>query len=316
MSNPTTRVLYLLELLQSRGRLSGRELADQLGVDGRTLRRYIATLEELGIPITAERGRYGGYSLVAGFKLPPMMFTNEETLAISLGLLAARELGAREAAPAAESAQAKLERVMPQNLKQRLRALRETVTLDFSPQATAASDLVAELATAAQSLLSVQFGYLDNREQRTHRGFDPYGLVFRRGRWYTVGHCHLRDAIRSFRLDRIQDLRSLQQPFRRPQNFDAADYLNRSLADIPLSIPVELLLHTNLQTAGAELGGCIGVLTPRDDGVLLQAHTSSLKWFARQLAQLPFEFSILQPQALKEELRAVAQQLLGIAGKD
>lgn len=315
MSNPTTRVLYLLELLQSRGQLSGRELADQLGVDGRTLRRYIATLEDLGIPIVAERGRYGGYSLVAGFKLPPMMFTNEETLAISLGLLAARELGAREAAPAAESAQAKLERVMPQNLKQRLRALRETVTLDFSPQAIADSELVATLAAAAQSLHSVQFSYLDNREQQTRRNFNPYGLVFRRGRWYAVGHCHLRDAIRSFRLDRMGKLQPLQMPFQRPRDFDAADYLKRSLAEIPRAIPVELLLRTDLPTASAELDGHMGILTPMDDGVLLQTRTGCLKWFARQLTRLPFEFSIQRPQELKEELGALARELLAIAGE-
>lgn len=106
MPNPTTRVLAVLELLQTHGQLSGSELARRLEVDGRTLRRYIATLEEMGIPLTAERGRHGGYRLVAGFKLPPMMFTNEETLALSLGLLAAQNLGLEQAAPAVASARA------------------------------------------------------------------------------------------------------------------------------------------------------------------------------------------------------------------
>ena len=92
MAKPTTRVLAVLELLQTHGQLSGSELARRLDVDGRTLRRYIAALEELGIPVLAERGRYGGYRLVAGFKLPPLMFTQDETLAVALGLLAARRL--------------------------------------------------------------------------------------------------------------------------------------------------------------------------------------------------------------------------------
>ena len=90
MDHPTTRVLAVLELLQAHGRMSGAELARRLDVDPRTVRRYIAMLEEMGIPITAERGRYGAYLLVAGFKLPPMMFTDDEALALSLGLLAAR----------------------------------------------------------------------------------------------------------------------------------------------------------------------------------------------------------------------------------
>ncbi|MBF3200643.1 transcriptional regulator, partial [Pseudomonas aeruginosa] len=108
MSKPTVRVLALLELLQSHGQLSGSELARRLEVDGRTLRRYIVALEELGIPISAERGRHGGYRLVAGFKLPPLMFSAEETLAVSLGLLAVRSLGLGESELALESAQAKL----------------------------------------------------------------------------------------------------------------------------------------------------------------------------------------------------------------
>ncbi|UUZ65423.1 HTH domain-containing protein [Polaromonas sp. P1-6] len=99
MYSPTTRVLTVLELLQTHGRLSGAELARRLEVDGRTLRRYIAKLEDLGIPVVAERGRYGCYSLVAGFKLPPMMFTDDEALALSIGLVAARSLGLAEAAP-------------------------------------------------------------------------------------------------------------------------------------------------------------------------------------------------------------------------
>ena len=93
MYHPTTRVLAVLELLQTHGRMSGSELAARLGVDGRTLRRYISRLEDLGIPIAVEHGRHGGYRLVAGYKLPPLMFTDEEALALSVGLLAARGLG-------------------------------------------------------------------------------------------------------------------------------------------------------------------------------------------------------------------------------
>ena len=99
MGHPTTRVLAVLELLQSQGQVTGGELAARVGVDRRTLRRYIAMLEEMGIPITTEQGRYGGYRLVAGYKLPPMMFTDEEAQALSLGLIAARGLASRTPRP-------------------------------------------------------------------------------------------------------------------------------------------------------------------------------------------------------------------------
>ena len=82
MSHPTTRVLTVLELLQSHSRLSGAELADRLEVDRRTVRRYVSALQELGVPVESEPGRYGGYRLRPGYKLPPMMFNEEEALAL------------------------------------------------------------------------------------------------------------------------------------------------------------------------------------------------------------------------------------------
>jgi len=204
MSRPTTRILALLELLQSQGRTSGPDLARRIGVDDRTLRRYIAILEDLGIPIVAERGCFGGYALVAGFKLPPLVFTNDEALALSVGLLAARSLGLADAGPAVAGAQAKLQRVMPQALKRRLRAVDETVALDLSRRSIAPEDNAAlvTLSAAAQARQRVHLRYRSREQRDTARDFDPYGLVWRGGRWYAVGHCHLRRDVRSFRLDR------------------------------------------------------------------------------------------------------------------
>src|SRR5687767_9627859 len=99
---PATRVLTVLELLQARGRMSGPELAARLEVDTRTVRRYITMLQDLGIPVEAERGRYGTYRLRPGFKLPPLLFTDDEALALTLGLLLARRLELAMAAPAVE----------------------------------------------------------------------------------------------------------------------------------------------------------------------------------------------------------------------
>ncbi|MEO7888329.1 MAG: YafY family protein [Polaromonas sp.] len=311
MYSPTTRVLTVLELLQSHGRLSGAELARRLQVDGRTLRRYIAKLEELGIPVVAERGRYGCYSLIAGFKLPPMMFTDDEALALSLGLLAARGLGLAEAAPASESAQAKLERVMPNNLKNRIRALGETVTLDMR-QADAPGDNTALLALsiAAHGWQRVHMAYRSADGDITERDFDAYGLAFRRGRWYVVGWCHLRGALRSFRLDRVKEVKPLNVVFTPPADFNAAQHLVLGLATMPRSNAVRLLLHTDLQTAQKELPDSIGVFQPSDEGVLLHSQTDHIPWFARQLSRLPFAFEIQEPAALRVALREHAQRTL------
>src|SRR5436190_20688884 len=222
MPGPTTRVLAVLELLQTHGRLSGAELARRLGVDRRTVRRYVAQLEEMGIPLPADRGRDGGYMLVAGFKLPPMMFNDDEALALAVGLLAARGLGLAEGSPAVASAQAKLERVMPATLKRRVRAVDETVSLDLSrPKAPGDNAALVTLSGAAQTQTRVRMSYRAAQRNETERDFDPYGLGYREGCWYVVGMCHLRHGLRSFRLDRVLSVQPRDVSFARPAAFDA-----------------------------------------------------------------------------------------------
>ncbi|MDG9924724.1 MULTISPECIES: YafY family protein [unclassified Pseudomonas] len=311
MAKPTTRVLAVLELLQAHGQLSGSELARRLEVDGRTLRRYIAALEELGIPVLAERGRYGGYRLVAGFKLPPLMFTQDETLAVALGLLAARRLGLAEAAPAVASAQAKLERVMPADLKPRMRALSESITLAVpAARAEGGDQVLLPLASAAQLRQRVHLSYRSGDGRESSRDFDPYGLIYRDGRWYAVGHCHLRVGLRSFRLDRVARVTPLPASFGKPEDFDIEAYLDQSLAKVPRPIAVQVLLRCDLQQAGLELGGRLGLLQAAEAGVLLTARTESLNWFARQLCLLSCPFEVIEPTGLRDAVADHARVLL------
>jgi biotin operon repressor len=127
VSHPTTRVLAMLELLQARRQLSGAELAAGLGVDQRTVRRYALRLADLGIPVTAERGRYGGYRLLPGYRLPPLMLTDDEAAAVVIGLLAAERLG--QPVAGITPALAKIQRVLPAALSERVAALRQTLGL-------------------------------------------------------------------------------------------------------------------------------------------------------------------------------------------
>ncbi|MFT4242281.1 MAG: YafY family protein [Acidovorax sp.] len=314
MPSPTTRVLAVLELLQARGALSGPELAERIGVDARTLRRYIRKLEDLGIPVVAERGRYGAYRLMPGFKLPPMVFTDDEALALSVGLLAARGLGLAEAAPATESARAKLERVMPAPLQRRVRALGETVQLDIArPGAPASREALLTLSAAAHARQSVHMDYRSARGEATARAFDPYGLAWRGGHWYAVGHCHLRGGLRSFRLDRIASLRPLPASFGVPEDFDAVRHLALGLASLPRALAVRVLLHTDLATAREALFDAIGLFQPHPGGVLLHSQVDDLAWYARQLARLPCAFTVLEPPALRDAVREHARALLRCA---
>src|ERR1700692_4215944 len=182
---PTTRVLTVLELLQSHQQMSGPEIAERLEVNTRTVRRYITMLQDLGIPVEAGRGRHGSYRLRPGFKLPPLMFTEEEALALTLGLLAARKLGLAVAAPAVEGALAKIERVLPEALQERVRAVQDTLSLSFPPVNIASkSALLLTLCSAAQQERRVFLRYQDWQGGESEREVDIYGLVYRGGYWY------------------------------------------------------------------------------------------------------------------------------------
>jgi predicted DNA-binding transcriptional regulator YafY len=247
-----------------------------------------------------------------GFKLPPLMFTDDEALALSVGLLAARGLGLTEAAPAVASAQAKLERVMPAPLMRRLRAVEETVQLELSRRAEPTNQAVlAALSLAAQRHLRVRFTYA---ESPAPRELDPYGLAYRQGRWYAVGHCHLRGEVRSFRLDRIRAVAALDVSFAAPPGFDALAHLTHAVATLPRAFAAEVLLETDLEAARRSVFPALGVLEQRKGGVLLRAQVDDLEWLAIELARLPFGFEVLRPAALRAALRTVARRLLERAG--
>ena len=313
MSHPAARILAALELLQSHGRLSGAEIARRLGVDPRTVRRYVGVLEELGIPITAERGRDGGYGLVAGFKLPPMMFDDEEAAALAIGLAAARGLGLARSAPGLASVRAKLERVMPETLRRRVRAADSTLALDL-PAAGPAPDakLLAHLAEATDAEQAVHLAYRAADGETTERRVDPYGLAWRGGCWYVAGWCHLRDGVRHFRVDRIAALRRLDARFRRPADFDVLAELTAALAALPRAHAAEILLDADLAAAKRATAAVLGRLEPLRPpalGVRLRVETDDLDWLARELARLPFPLRIRRPPALRTALARHAARL-------
>ncbi|WP_433982949.1 HTH domain-containing protein [Tunturiibacter empetritectus] len=133
MYDPIMRVLTVLEILQARDHVTGTELAERLEVDLRTIQRYVVRLRDLSIPIESSRGVGGSYRLRPGFRLPPLLFTNEEAFALSLGLRALRQLGLSAFAPATEGALAKLGRVLPDALRESILTVEDVVAVEPGP---------------------------------------------------------------------------------------------------------------------------------------------------------------------------------------
>ena len=307
---PTTRVLTVLELLQSRGQMSGPELAARLEVDTRTVRRYITMLQDLGIPVEAERGRYGSYRLRPGFKLPPLLFTDDEALALTLGLLVSRKMGLTAAAPAVEGALAKVERVLPQVLRERIQAVQETLILDVPPaRTTPRHEIVVALSEAARQRRCVQLRYRAyEAEEETTRLFDPYGLVYRPGFWYTVGYCHLRTALRTFRLDRVQQVEPHDETFVRPQDFDCLTYVVEAIPQVPATWFVEVLLEISLEEARRVVPPALALLEQTPIGVRLTCYVEHLDWMAYKLIGLDCPFVVSRPTELCDALLRLAER--------
>jgi len=190
MTRPTARVLALLEILQAGGTRTTADLASRLDVDERTVRRYVDHLIDLDIPVRSVRGRYGGYRLAPGYRMPPLMFTDDEALAVMLGLVAGLRAGLVTAsATAMENAAAKIRRVLPEALGRRLDAL--LATADFTtaarPAATRETGVLLMLAEAARHRRPVAVSYTTRDGRQSERTVHPYGIVVHSGRWYVTG---------------------------------------------------------------------------------------------------------------------------------
>ena len=311
--SPAARLLTLLDLLQSRPQLSAEHLAAALDVNPRSARRYIVMLQDMGIPIEARRGRYGGYALRPGYKLPPLMLTDDEALAITLGLLAAPRLGLTETQSAITGALAKLERVLPIHTRERVQAIRDAVALDASSpdvdRAPTRLDHVVVCSAAARGGVRLRMVYQREDDTPTERLFDCYGVVHHAARWYAIGYCHLRQDTRVFRLDRIRRLEPQDQRFTRPQSFDCLTYAIEAFAAIPDRWLAQALLDMPFAQACRLIPATFATLEETSDGVLLRAYDNSLEHAARFLVELGCPFQVIGPPELLDALSDLARTI-------
>jgi predicted DNA-binding transcriptional regulator YafY len=312
VSTPTSRLLELLELLQARPRTTGPEIAERLGIDRRTVRRYVATLQELGIPVEGERGVGGGYRVRPGFRLPPLMLGDEEAVVVVLGLLAARQLGLAGTAEAADGALAKLHRVLPDTLRRQVEALEQTIgfTMRVAPRSPVAAESVLLLAEAIRRRRRVRTRYRSFAGEETRRELSPLGLVVHSGRWYLAAHDHLREDLRTFRVDRLQGpaIRG-GAAVPAPAGFDAVAHVSRSLARVPWRWDVEVLLDLSVDEAARRLPATLAELVQEGGGTVLRMRVGSLDWAAGVLAGLGCSFAIRRPDELRASVRSLAERL-------
>jgi predicted DNA-binding transcriptional regulator YafY len=236
MTTPATRLISLIMLLQRQPNQKAANLAEELGVSVRTLHRYFGMLEEMGIPIYAERGPHGGFSLVRGYKMPPLIFTPEEAVAIYLGTSLVAEMWGQLYQRAAKGAMAKLDNVLPEDQREEIHWAQRSLVATGMHRAdpSGISTTLEKLRQGARQNRRVQIEYQSGSTPAiTERQVDPYALVHRAGWWYLVGYCHLREGLRTFRVDRIQEIALLSESFQMLEDFDVQAYLEAEFKDHP-----------------------------------------------------------------------------------
>ncbi|MBD0862464.1 YafY family transcriptional regulator [Gordonia sp. zg691] len=322
MSRPIARVLTLLELLQSGGIRTVSELADKLDVDERTVRRYVDHLLDLNVPVESVRGRYGGYRLVSGHRMPPLMLSDDEALAVLLGLVAGRRAGLLTATgTASETAAAKIQRVLPERLGRRLDAVLGSLAFTApagEPTAPETPVLLA-IADAVSHHRQVSIRYTAADGRQSERTLHPYGLVAHSGRWYVTGVDPATAEDRTFRLDRIASARTLPGSFKPPDEFDPAQRVLTGLATTPYRHEVTLRIQGTAEQIRARLPASVAVIEESPTGGSADSDTrywssvelraEQLDWLPAVLASLDLPFLIERPDELRDLVVALASRL-------
>jgi len=316
MYDPIMRVFTVLEILQARDRVTGAELAQRLEVDLRTVQRYIVRLKDLGIPIGSSPGVGGAYRLRPGFRLPPLVLTNEEAFALSLGLRTLRQVGLAAFAPATEGALAKLGRVLPESLRESIRTVEDVVSMEPSPWVAPASmECLIGAASAIRTSRRIRFEYESHDKTASHREIEPYAVLHADGRWYLIGHCLSRQALRTFRLDRATHLQIGTATFDPPPNFDASRYMAEHMPFVQSDYQIDVWIDMPIEEANRSFSFWRVASEPHEGGTRLRCGRDRLEMFAAMMLSTGRRIVVHSPHELRDTFRQLARQATEAANR-
>jgi predicted DNA-binding transcriptional regulator YafY len=304
--SPTARALRTLEILQFRPGTTAGQLASRLGVTERAARRYVAILREAGIDVESSRGRYGGYRLGRGTRLPPVVFTQDEALALVMAVLEAHP-AATDASELSGSALAKVIRALPREIGRQAASLREHAAA--TPDRNAAHPdpaVTSALVVAVASRRRVRVRYRSRPGREWESEVDPWAVVVRHGRWYLLCHAHLPGEVRSYRIDRILAVEATTQSFTPPEALDAVAMLEENLGhgwDFATRVVFEAPATEVLPWVRPPMGR----LKEHPDGCVLVGSTSNPTMYAQEwLATIPIAFRVEGGEELRAAVAVLA----------
>jgi predicted DNA-binding transcriptional regulator YafY len=313
-SSPTSRALLVLELVQGSPGITADRLADKLGVSERAARRYVGILREAGIPIESVRGPFGGYRLGRGLRLPPLTFSATEALGLVMAVLDGHHAASDPTAPVG-SALGKIMRALPEPVAAQAEALRRT-TAPAPDRAAVRPDpgTASTLVQACADRRRVRLGYRSEAGSEWVAEVDPWAVVVRHGRWYLLCHSHSADALRAYRIDRVREVRLLEDTFSPPADLDPVAMLEQHLA-VGWEYEVDVVIDAAVDDVARRLPRTLGRLEPVDEGTTrLVGSTSNPIWYAEQLAAVPAPFRIVGGEALRECVHDLGRRLASASG--
>jgi predicted DNA-binding transcriptional regulator YafY len=311
-TSPAARALLALEVLQASPGIAADRLADKLGVSTRATRRYVGILREAGIPVESVRGPHGGYRLGRGLRLPPLTFSATEALGLVMAVLDGHHDASDPTHPVG-SALGKILRSLPAPVAAQAEAIRRTAAA--APDRAAVRpdpDITAALVRGCADRRRVRLDYRSEAGSEWVSEVDPWAIVVRHGRWYLLCRSHS-GTRRAYRIDRVRDVRVLDDGFDAPADLDPVAALEEHLA-FGWEYEAEVVIDAPLDTVGRCLPRAVGRLERIDAGTTrLSGTTSNPVWYAEQLARIPASYRIERSPEVREAVRTVGQRMLDAA---
>ena len=310
-ASPAGRALRALELLQAKPGITAGELASQLGVTERAARRYVAILREADIPVESTRGPYGGYRLGRGIRLPPLVFSAAEALGLVMAVLDGNHPAADADDPVG-AALGKIIRALPENVGRPAATVRRHASAAPGRGAVRpCPETTSALVAAAAAQQRVRLGYCSRSGKHWEEDVDPWAVVVRHGYWYLLCHSHRAQAVRAYRIDRIEPVAALDEHFSAPVECDYVALLEQHLG-LGWEFEARVVFDAPYEEVARYVRPPMGRLEPSDDPgrcILIGSTGNPAMYAGEWLAAIPIAFRVEGGPELREAVAAVAGRL-------
>jgi len=304
--NRTDRLVATVMLLQSHRVITAARIASHFEITERTVYRDLAALSEAGVPILAEAGV--GYSLMRGYHLPPVMFTQEEAMALVTGGLLVEQMTDPSVREAMRSAMRKVRAALPEDLQGRIGRLHQATLVDHRSHADPGRVPLTQLQVAVSEARVLRMLYHGRaRREPSRRDVEPLGLIYYHQSWHLIAWCRLRNEVRDFRVDRIQECQPLPERAAPRIDFDLVEYARESSMPTPIHSATLELPANLVDSARRQLGCLLLDLEARGENVLLRVAYWELAYLAHWILGWGPRITIHDPEELRCEVAALAE---------